>query len=258
MKTIWLTSLERSEDQVRKMISQMKGYGIEIKGHFWDDNLEKMAWVGAREELSKPDLSAWLILASQEKLAIPSIRYGLALLGITLQAKKGIAFPTAMLFSGGELPSPDTFPTPLKGGEILSSSDPSVPAKLVAMVHRTAQKISSEYRLDVYGTPEIGQWFEIGPLIGIWPGAMFGITEGEIRFHAVGPKEKLPSQSVLQYPLKGLRLSLGGKEYTAWAVQNELDPQASYFVKVEGFPSSILFGAYSSREEAEAYVVRLK
>jgi hypothetical protein len=126
------------------------------------------------------------------------------------------------------------------------------------MVHRPTQRIPLEYRLDVYGTPEIGQWFEIGPQNGIWSGAMFGITEGEIRFHAVGPKERLPTQSVLHYSIKGLGLSLAGKEYTAWAVQNELDPQASYFVKVEGSPSSILFGAYSSQEEAEMYVVRLK
>ena len=114
------------------------------------------------------------------------------------------------------------------------------------------------YRLDVYGTPEIGQWFEIGPQNNVWPGAMLGIDEGEIQFHAVGPKGSLPTQSVLNYPMKGLRLSLGEREYAAWAVQNELDPQVSYFAKVAGFPSSILFGAYSSREEAEVYVVILK
>ena len=258
MKMIWLTSLESSEDQIRKMIVQMKGYGIEIRGHFWEDNLEKMAWIHAREELLKPDVSAWVILASPEKWGAPSIRYGLALLGIALQAKKGVAFPIGILFSGGAQQSPDTFPTPLKGVQILSSSDPAMPAKLVAMVHRPSQEIPLGYRLDVYGTPEIGQWFEIGPQNNVWPGAMLGIDEGEIQFHAVGPKGSLPTQSVLNYPMKGLRLSLGEREYAAWAVQNELDPQVSYFAKVAGFPSSILFGAYSSREEAEVYVVILK
>ena len=258
MKTIWLTSLEASEDQIGKLLAQKKTYGIEIRGHFWEDNLEKMAWIHAREELLKPDVSAWLILASPEKWGAPSIRYGLTLLGITLQAKKGLPFPMAILFSEGKPPSPDTFPTPLKGVEILSLSDPAMPAKLVAMVHRPPKEIPLGYRLDVYGTPEIGQWFEIGPQNAPWPGAMFGIAEGEIQVHAVGPKGSLPAQSVLNYPMKGLRLSLGGKEYTAWAVQNELDPQTSYFVQVKGFPSSILFGAYSSQEEAELYVLSLK
>jgi hypothetical protein len=37
-----------------------------------------------------------------------------------------------------------------------------------------------------------------------------------------------------------------------------LDNETSYFVKVEGFPESIVFGAYSAEEAAEVFVVRLK
>jgi hypothetical protein len=44
MKTAWLTSLVTSEEMVRKLISQLKTYGIEAKGHFWENDLEKMAW----------------------------------------------------------------------------------------------------------------------------------------------------------------------------------------------------------------------
>jgi hypothetical protein len=53
-------------------------------------------------------------------------------------------------------------------------------------------------------------------------------------------------------------LELGDREYTAWAVQNELDLQSSYFVKVEGFPETVIFGSYSEEEEAELFVVQLK
>jgi hypothetical protein len=68
----------------------------------------------------------------------------------------------------------------------------------------------------------------------------------------------LPAKTVLNYPMEGLKLEMGGKEYTAWAAQNELDAETSYFVKVEGFPESVVFGAYSAEESAEVFVVRLK
>jgi len=57
--------------------------------------------------------------------------------------------------------------------------------------------------------------------------------------------------------LKGLKLSLGEKEYSAWAAQNELTPETSYFVKIQGAPESLLFGPYSTQEEAELYVLKI-
>ena len=104
MKTIWLTSLMPSKDPIAKLMAQMKPYGVEVKGHFWVDNLEQMAWIQAREEMVKPDVLAWLILAPEEKWALPSIRYGLSLLSISLQAKKGIAFPMGVLLQRGSTP----------------------------------------------------------------------------------------------------------------------------------------------------------
>ena len=58
--------------------------------------------------------------------------------------------------------------------------------------------------------------------------------------------------------MEGLKLNLGDKEFTAWAAQNELNAQTSYFVKVDGFPESILFGPYSTEEATDVYVIKLK
>jgi len=58
--------------------------------------------------------------------------------------------------------------------------------------------------------------------------------------------------------MKGLKLDLGEKEYIAWAAQNELNPETSYFIKVDGFPESILFGPYSTEEAADVFVIDLK
>ena len=258
MKTVWLTSLVSSEDKVNNLLSQLKNYGLDVKGHFWEDDLKKMAWIQAREELIKPEVALWLILTSNENLLSPSIRYGLSLLTITVQAQKGLSFPVLILTEQGGTISSENLPTPLKGVGFLSMPDAGMPAKIVAKVHTLGDAISSEYRLDVYGNPQIGQWFEIGPHKTLWSGAMFGVSGADITFHAVGPKGSLPSESILNYPSKGLKLNLGEKEYTAWAVQNEINDQTSYFVRVEGFPESIVFGQYSTEEESEVYTVMTK
>ena len=258
VKTVWLSSLGSSEETVKNLISQLRAYGLEVKGHFWEDDVKKMAWAKPREELIKPDVALWIILAAPENLVNPSIRYGLSLLTLTVQAKRGLSFPIVILLLQGEPPSTETLPMPLKGVDFLSLTDPGMAAKLVTKIHTPVKETALEYRIDTYGNPQIGQWIEVGPMNLLWPGAMFGIAEGEITFHAVGPKGGLPSQTVLRYPLKGLKLNLGGKEYIAWAVQNEIDSETSYFVKIEGSPESFLFGPYSTQEEAEVYVIKTK
>lgn len=257
-KSIWLSSLVRAEEDIKKLITQMKTYGIEVNGHFWEDNLANMAWMGPREELIKSEVALWLIFGDEKNLNMPTVRYGLSLLATTIQAHKGLSFPILIILKEGNLPPAENMPTSLKNAEFLLLADATLPAKLVAKVHAPSTPISAEYRLDVYGNAQIGQWFEVGPAQGNWSGAMFGISEGEITFHAVGRKGILPEQAILNYPLKGIKLNLGEKEYTAWAVQNELNPQSSYFIKVKGFPASILFGPYTQGEEAEVYVVKIK
>ena len=131
MKTLWLTSLGRSEENVKKVISLMKPYGVPVQGHFWVDDLPKIAWMAPREEMIKPDVAAWVILATAETLASPSVRRGLSLLAITVQAKKGLSFPIVLLAEEGGTPPVPPFPTPLSGAELLSASDPGLPAKIV-------------------------------------------------------------------------------------------------------------------------------
>lgn len=257
-KTLWLTSLLPSEEKVQQLIAQLQTYGLEVRGHFWEDALDKMAWARPREELVKPEISLWLILASKEHLTTPSFRYGLSLLCLTLQAAKGASFPVAILVTDQEVPSEESLPTPLRGAELLSLSDPGMAAKLVVRLNTPGKEILPEYRIDTYGHPHIGQWIEVGPSSQTWPGAMFGVSAAEITFHAVGPKGSLPTSSSLRYPLKGMKLNLGEKEYLAWAVQNEIDPQTSYFVRIEGFPESVLFGPYSSDQEADLFFLQLK
>ncbi len=257
MKKVWLSSLVKAEDVVKKLIGQLKPYGLGANGHFWEDDLEKMAWIGPRQELLDADTSLWGILGSADDFQEPSVRYGLSLLATTLQAQKGHAFPILVLLTEGNL-EPEALPTSLRDAQVMSLSDQGLGAKLVAMVHRPGTKSQAEYRLDVYGNAQIGQWFEVGPVKDAWSGAMFGVSEGAITFQAVGPKGSLPSQSTLNYPMQGLKMALGDREFTAWAVKNQIKPASSYFVKVEGHPAVILFGSFSDEDETDVFVVDLK
>jgi hypothetical protein len=258
MKTLWLTAIGSSEDIVKNTIGKLQQYGLVVKGHFWEDDLEKVAWSKPRDELLKPEVTLWLILTSAENFSKPSIQYGLSLLSMMLYAQRGLSFPIVILLTQGEAPSSETLPTLLKGIDFMSQSDPALGAKMVAKVHSPVKQIDSEYRIDVYANPQIGQWLEIGPKNISWNGAMFGVSDAKISYHAVGPKGSLPDKAVLNYPVKDMKVTLGEKEYIVWAVQNEVNTETSYFIKVEGFPESIIFGPYSSDEQAEVYVIRFK
>jgi hypothetical protein len=236
----------------------MKTYGLEVQGHFWKDDLKKMAWMAVRDSLLDAKISLWGILGSDEELPAPDTLYGLSLLAITLQAKRGLDFPITILQTQGESISSEQLSTPLNGADVMLASGSGLGAKLAARVHKPPKPISPEYRIDILGNEQIGQWFEVGPAQGSWPGVMLGVAGAEIAFHGVGPAGTLPSKTVLNYPMQGLKLEMGEKEYLAWATQNELNAETSYFVKVEGYPGSILFGPYSTEQEADVFVVRLK
>ena len=163
MKIIWVTSLGSSQDPIKKLMSQMKTYGLEVQGHFWKDDLKKMAWMAARDNLMDTKILMWAILGSDEELLAADTLYGLSLLAITAQAQRGLHFPIMILQTQGEPISSEQLSTPLKGAEIMSAADAGLEAKLVARVHKPAKPLSSEYHMDVYGDEQIGQWFEVRP-----------------------------------------------------------------------------------------------
>ncbi|MBR9981888.1 MAG: hypothetical protein KFF50_12745, partial [Desulfatitalea sp.] len=108
------------------------------------------------------------------------------------------------------------------------------------------------------GSAQIGQWFELRPTRDSWPGVIFGIDQGEIKFQAVGPAGALPTTSTLNFPMQGLKIEVGERAYTAWAVRNAISAESSYYVKVEGTPGSLIFGPFSENSETEMVVIDLQ
>jgi hypothetical protein len=257
MKKIWITSLSSDETKVQKIMAMAKKYALDANGHFWLDDLKKMAWLGPREELIKDDIALWLILSSDTDLASASVRYGLSMLALSMQGVRGHGVPVIFLHEG-QVPSIDTLPTPFQGAEIFVIDNPAIGAKLVAKANVPLKKVAVDYRFDIFAMPQLGQWFEVGPVDSTWKGVMFGVFGAEIDAHGVGPSGKLPEKSVLEYPMQGLQVAVGDDEHTAWAVQNELDGGSSYYVRVQGEPQSILFGPLAEEDDADVYILKLQ
>jgi len=257
-KKIWISAFDCPKETVQSVIAKLQTYGLAADGHFFTDDLEKMAWAAPRKELLDSNVSMWLLLCTAKSLAQDSFRYGLAMLALAVQAERGANFPIVILQIGDEKIAPGSLPTPLAKAKLLPLAGDTYGAKLLAIVHTPVQATQPEYRIDVYGIPNVGQWFEIGPANNNWKGAIFAVSDGKIKLHAVGPARQLPEKSILNYPQQGLEIEVGENKFTAWAVQNELTPESSYYLKVEETPEKIMFCPYSSEEETEAFIISLR
>lgn len=258
MKKVWITALSHDEEASSKLVSAVGQYGLAVEGHFWTDDLKNMAWASARDPLLAKETVVWLILGPAESFSSESVRYGLSMLSLAVQARRGHQFPVLFVSTSGEVAAA-ALPTPLRSLQNLSLASPALGAKIIAQANLPAAPVEKEYLLDVHSVPGIGQWFEVGPAPGrSWTGALFGIDDGEIDSHAVGPQGYLPERAVLQYPQKGLKLQLGEREYTAWAVKNPVDDRSAYFLRVKGYPAAVVFGAFPEGDDAEMFSVSLK
>jgi len=258
MQSIWLTSLSITDKTVAQLAAGLKTYGLETEGNLWQDDLESLAWTSGLDVLVDKKPALWLILGTAEDFSKPAIRYGLSLLTLAVRAKRGATFPIVVLQGGADAIKSDELPTPLESLDILKASDPTLGAKLVAKIHSQAKLKDISYQIDMHGNPQVGQWFEVRPQHEKWPGIIFGVCDADISFQAVGAAGVLPEKSVLEHPVQGLKITYGKKEFTAWAVQNEIEPESAYYAQVSGFPDTILFGPYTERDGADMFMLRLK
>jgi hypothetical protein len=258
MKNLWLSAISVPEPQVRELLQKLKTYGLNPSGHAWQDDIAAMAWVGPRDALIAKECTFWAIMGSGTALNRPETRYGLSLLALCVQSRRGAGFPIVVLQTDSDPLSAADLPTPLQKALILPAIAPGTPAKLVAKAHRPAPELPAPFYLDMVGSAQIGQWFELRPTQDYWPGVIFGIDQGEIKFQAVGPAGALPTTSTLNFPMQGLKIEVGERAYTAWAVRNTISAESSYYVKVEGTPGSLIFGPFSENSETEMVVIDLQ
>ncbi len=255
-KHIWITALEKDEDKAKAVFQTASKYGLETGGHFWTNDLNKMEWSGAAPELLKPETALWIIAGSVASFKDPDNRFGLSLLALMLQAEKGHGFPIIIQPNDGEIKA-EELPTPLKDAEVVKPA--LLGPKVAAKANIPPKPVQLEYRLIPHPLPGVGLWLEIGPAKGhAWKGVMAGVAGGEIDAMGVGEVMKIPEKSILEYPMKGLKIQAGPTEYDAWAVKNELNDALSFYVRIRETPGSLLFGEFSESDDAEVFLLDLQ
>ncbi|XCN73036.1 MAG: hypothetical protein Q3M24_22630 [Candidatus Electrothrix aestuarii] len=256
MKSIWITALAKEQVSVMAITGTASQYGLAADGHFWTDDLGKMAWLGIREKLTDKNISLWVIAGKAEDLT-PEVRYGLTLLSLTIRMERpDLSLLWVDTEDDKDKSDNSMLPTVFAGVPRIGITSNLLGAKLAAGANTAAKPSATEYRLSVHANPGFGVWFEVGPVTPQeWSGAMLAVAGGEIKAHGVGPSGTLPEKCVLEYPLRGMELSLGEKKYTGWAVANKMTGDSSYFVKVDGVPSGLLFGPLAEGDEVELYRV---
>jgi hypothetical protein len=260
-KRVWLTWLPRQEGTTgpEQCLGQLNQYGLDVSGDYWDDDLKKMAWTelaGRLLDSSGPDI--WVIAGCKEDFESNHNRYGLSLVSATIAQER--TTPWQGICLGMDFtPEQTLMPTLLRSFQCLSILDSGWPSRVVATAFmKTAAMDAEDFRFNVIAHPMLGQWFEVGPQRDAWAGVMLGVSgKSSITHHAIGARGQLPERSVLEYPTEGIQAMLGKDEYTAWSVQNCLNSEQSYYVKVEGFPESLIIGAHPGTDTAEVVCIEL-
>jgi hypothetical protein len=162
MKSAWVTILERESRLAQQAMAELNRYGLGSEGHYWIDDLSSLAWLGALEKMKEQRPALWVILATAQTLMEPNLRYGLSLLSLAVRTHLG-PLPIAILGGASDKLEAPMAPPLLKKALYLAVDSPAWQAKLVGMANRPTAADELGYYLDVYGDPQVGQWFEVGP-----------------------------------------------------------------------------------------------
>ena len=255
MKSIWITALSKDQSIVQQLMQLAANYGLEGKGHFWEDDLKKMAWLPIKEKLKDKSIHLWVILCTKEALT-EEVRYGLTLLSLALQ-KERADLPVLVVDTSGKM-NPEDLPGIFIDNTFVQDTGSSLGVKFAAMANMPFKAKMHPYYLAFHANPGFGVWFEVGPGGGeAWNGVVFGINAGEIKAHGVGERGRIPEKCVLEYPIKGMKIESGNNEYTAWGIQNNLDDKFSYYIKVDGMATSLMYGQMPDEEQADLHLLRM-
>lgn len=274
---IGVTALASDAQRLSALAGTLERYGMKALGGVWETTAAKVValdWRAMVDAFVAQRAALWLVLADDRALADPAVRYGLNLMASSLRSALGADFPLAVLRAdaspAGATPAPRppgvalaALPAQLRDALVLEAGT-TWPAKLMARVHRARSTAAfASDRVSVHGSEQLGQWFELQPGAGSWPGVMFAVAgEGaSIDFQATGPSGGLPETSTLAGAQTGLKLESAGRTFTGWAVRNMVGATdagpVSYYARVRGRPEALLWMPYTEDDDADATLFAL-
>jgi hypothetical protein len=250
----WLIGVGGVDAAAQIAASQLRTYGLSIKGQKWPVG-EKQAWLASAQEAAAEGARLILIVVSPEDYQKPDLRRELALFRLFLQTL--IRSPVDGLVILTDPTKASEMKTELPGTALLGDFEivqaTGWQAKAVARLH-SPRKSKWPVRFGLFAQERIGVWLEVKPLpLETTTGCLVGVSghESNISFHAAGQAGLLPDKSVNEYEIKGLQFESAGHTFTAWALQNTFTPKESYYVRLEGEPDLLAVGLLPGGEVSD-------
>lgn len=256
-KCAWIINLGQDDAPAQMAAAQLAAYGLTPKGQKWPAGEDK-AWMGSAQEAAQQNAAVVILTGPATALTDPGIRCELALFRLALQTQRGATVNGISLLAG----DPAEAAVPARSDILtdwLSAADARWPARAVARAHAPVAP-SWPVRLGMHAHERLGAWLEVHPLPGqTVQGACVGVAgDGAvIDFHAVGPAGALPERSINEYELQGLKFDIGELAFEAWALQNSIASDHSYYVRIQGRPRHLAIGALPQGQLEDVHIVSL-
>ena len=259
-KQVWSTWLPRAalHADIQSVLQSLKSRGLDVQGGQWNADLAKAGWMESAAPLFGVGPDLWSIVGCRNDYDADPVRYGLSLAAATIAAKRGAPVPTLVACLDACLDAA-SLPALLRASRCIGPPVSTWGAQAVALAMTPRSKPTEElFSFSATAHPALGQWFECGPADGLtWRGAILGVAGAELTHQGVGRRGELPERCVLEYPSKGIDIEYDGRAFSCWGVKNALTAGESYFVRVVGMPSRVLFGEFPEQDEAQLHVLQL-
>lgn len=256
-KCAWIINFGPDDRPAQMAAAQLNAYGLPAAGQKWPKGEDK-AWMNSAEEAAQRN-TAVIILVGQAAELDPATRAELALFRLALQTHRGAPLNGLSLLAG--VPAAPAQADGRIGilDDWLAPADARWTARAVARAHAPVAP-AWPVRLGLHAHERLGAWLEVHPSPGRdSPGACVGVAgeDASIDFHAVGPAAALPERSVNEYELQGLKFDIGPLAFEAWALQNRIAPDHSYFVRIAGLPSHLAIGSLPEGQLEDIHIVSI-
>lgn len=252
---VWITLLSKDPEKANIINSHLSKYGLSFDGSLFLDDLEKMSWSYTLDQLKNKGTGLWIICGTSKELTKSSVLKGLSFAALGAKYTKGEKFPIIIVTDKGM----DTkeLPLPLKNSIILDFENPSIGVKATAKANSPVKREHNNFRLNILPMEGSGLWIEAGPLTNEWKGIFAGVLKpSSVDAMGVGKKEKIPDKSILEYPIRGIELEIGGKEFHAWAAKNIIKKDASFFFRISRDAGSVIIGDFED-DQPDVFVIDL-
>jgi len=260
MIPIWLTYAwdDNADGDVDFIAQQLKDAGLETRLDRWTVTAGRRLWEQIGGELSKTDLAAWIILATQHSCGSEPCKEELAYALARTLSKHGQGFPVIALFQS----SVDTklLPPALAVRLCVTMKDPHWIERIKAAAEQRAPAIPRDelqpYVLKVHNVAgdSFGRFaIEVRPRAGTWSPFFAAVAANEkdsVKMRlAYGPRNQPPNVIVLHQCGEANGSDSSGQNLSGYHTADEASPTMSYYIFCDALPSLIAFGVMNGRPQ---------